>query len=921
MSEFCEKKGIKKEFCIAKTPQQNGVAERRNRTLIEDARTIGRTPVLSFMRPFRCHVTILNTLDYLGKFDGKSDEGFFVGYSLNSKAFRVYNIRTRKVKENLNIRFLEDKPIISGDVPKWLFDIDVLTKSMNYVPVVAGTNSNDLVVHYSSLKNASNDEPQPSSNAEKKDDEGVNKESGIDDQERPKNSTQDVHIAGPSINTASTNVNTGSLNINTISPIVTTDLLEVTHDDFFSSVQQRRMTKTTNEQGFISAVYEVKIHKDLHTCLFACFLSQEEPKNVIQALKDPSWIEAMQEEILQFKLQQVWTLVNLPHGKRAIGTKWVYMNKKDERVARIEAIRLFLAYASFKDFVVYQMDVKSAFLYGKIEVEVYVCQPLGFKDPEFPNRVYKVEKALYGLHQAPRAWYETLSTYLLDNGFQRASTPMETSKPLMKDENFEDVDVHLYRSMIGSLMYLTSLRPDIIFAVCACARFQVTPKVSHLHTVKRIFRYLKGQPKLGLWYPKDSPFDLEAYTDSDYAGASLDRKSTTRANDEIQVSAIGLTYYTLDNGEIELTATIDDKVKIVIEASIRRHFQLANSDGISSLPTTKIFEQLSLMGNIKRASKGYTGENIPLFPAMIGQGLESMVPQPKSPTQTPIADEAASICMDVRYGGATTTITGLEVGQCMTLQELMVLCTTLSKKVESLEIDLKQTKLTYCATYTKLIKKVKKLENKVKSSQARRRARIIGRHEHDMEFDFDLDAAKDVKTVEKDVSTTKPVSTAGVAVTTASVVVSTAKDKAVRLQTELEEEERQRIARVHKVASSFNVEEWEDIQARVEDDAELAQRLQAEEREMYTKAKQARMRGYTLQQLRGYSFDEIKNLFETTMRRVHTFVPIESEIERVIHELAAGISKRDAEEELDQESSKRQKIGESSEPAEEPRDK
>ncbi|GJU61248.1 putative ribonuclease H-like domain-containing protein [Tanacetum coccineum] len=288
-------------------------------------------------------------------------------------------------------------------------------------------------------------------------------------------------------------------------------------------------------------------------------------------------------------------------------------------VARIEAIRLFLAYASFKDFVVYQMDVKSAFLYGKIEEEVYVCQPPGFEDPDFPDRVYKVEKALYGLHQAPRAWYETLSTYLLDNGFQRgkidktlfirrdkgdillvqvyvddiifgstkkslctefekmmhkkfqmssmgeltfflglqvkqkedgifisqdkyvteilkkfgfsdvktASTPMETHKPLLKDADGEDVDEHLYRSMIGSLMYLTSSRPDIMFAVCACARFQVNPKISHLHAARRIFRYLKGQPKLGLWYPKDSPFDLVAFIDSDYAGASLDRKSIT----------------------------------------------------------------------------------------------------------------------------------------------------------------------------------------------------------------------------------------------------------------------------------------------------------------------------------------------------------------------------------------------------------
>ncbi|GKA57231.1 putative ribonuclease H-like domain-containing protein [Tanacetum coccineum] len=185
-------------------------------------------------------------------------------------------------------------------------------------------------------------------------------------------------------------------------------------------------------------------------------------------------------------------------------------------VARIEAIRLFLAYASFMNFVVHQMDVKSDFLYGTIEEEVYLSQPLGFVDLEFPEKVYKVEKALYGLHQAPRACIRT------------TSTPMETNKALTKDEDGEDVDVHLYRSMIGSLMYLTSSRPDIMFSVCACSRFQVQPKVSHLNAVKRIFRYLKGRPNLGLWYPKDSPFILEAFSDSDYAGASLDRKSTTR---------------------------------------------------------------------------------------------------------------------------------------------------------------------------------------------------------------------------------------------------------------------------------------------------------------------------------------------------------------------------------------------------------
>ncbi|GJR29691.1 uncharacterized mitochondrial protein-like protein [Tanacetum coccineum] len=165
----------------------------------------------------------------------------------------------------------------------------------------------------------------------------------------------------------------------------------------------------------------------------------------------------------------------------------------------LQELKQFLAYASFKDFVVYQMDVKSAFLYGKIEEEVYVCQPPGFEDPDFPDRVYKVEKALYRLHQAPRAWFTEVKT---------ASTLMETQKPLLKDEN-----------------------------VCACARYQVNPKVSHLHAVKRIFRYLKGQPKLGLWYLKDSPFDLVAYTDSNYARASLDRKFTTggKANKSVRL--------------------------------------------------------------------------------------------------------------------------------------------------------------------------------------------------------------------------------------------------------------------------------------------------------------------------------------------------------------------------------------------------
>ncbi|GJQ90375.1 putative ribonuclease H-like domain-containing protein [Tanacetum coccineum] len=339
--------------------------------------------------------------------------------------------------------------------------------------------------------------------------------------------------------------------------------LEHVIGDVQSSVQTRNMSTSYSEQGFLSAVYEEKTHQDLHTCLFVCFLSQEEPKRIATALRDPAWVEAMQEELLQFKLQKVWILVDLPKGHRAIGLKWVYKNKKDERgivirnkarlvaqghtqeegidydevfapVARIEAIRMFLAYASYMGFMVYQMDVKSAFLYGQIEEEVYVCQPPGFEDPDHPDKVYKVEKALYGLHQAPRAcqdkYVKEILTKFKYNDVKTASTPVDLEKPMVKDMDATDVDEHLYRSMIGSLMYLTASRLNIMFAVCACARFQVSPKASHLLAVKRIFRYLQGKPTLGLWYSKDSPLELVAYTDSDYAEATQDRKSTTEHN-------------------------------------------------------------------------------------------------------------------------------------------------------------------------------------------------------------------------------------------------------------------------------------------------------------------------------------------------------------------------------------------------------
>ncbi|GJR75912.1 putative ribonuclease H-like domain-containing protein, partial [Tanacetum coccineum] len=452
---------------------------------------------LGFMRPFGCPVTILNTIDHLGKFDGKAGKGFVVGYSINSKAFRVFNSRTRIVEENLHVQFSKNTPNIVGSGPNWLFDIDALTKLMNYKLVVAGNQSNG------------NAGTKACDDAD--DEKKVNEEPGKEGGDPSKEDETDDQEKDASVNSTN-NVNAAS----------------------------------TNEVNVVGRKSSIKLLDDPN----------------MSALEDIVYLDDDEDVGVEADMNNLNAFMPVS----PIPTTRVH---KDHPIKQI----------------IGDMDVKSAFLYGKIEEEVYVCQPPGFEDPDFPDRVYKVEITLYGLHQAPRAWYETLSTYLLDNRFQRGKidknlfikrdkgdillvqvyvddiifgstkkslctefekmmhkkfqmssmgeltfflglTPMETQKPLLKDEDGEEVDVHLYRSIIGSLRYLTSSRLDIMFAICAYARYQVNPKVPHLHAVKRNFRYFKGQPKLGLWYLKDSPFDLVAYTDSDYVGASLDRKST-----------------------------------------------------------------------------------------------------------------------------------------------------------------------------------------------------------------------------------------------------------------------------------------------------------------------------------------------------------------------------------------------------------
>ncbi|GJS72646.1 putative ribonuclease H-like domain-containing protein [Tanacetum coccineum] len=478
MNEFCEMKGILRQFSVARTPQQNGVAKRRNKILIEAARTMladSITPTLSFMRPFGCHVTILNIIDHLGKFDGKADKGFFVGYSLTSKAFRVFNSRTRIVEENLHIRFSESTLNVAGSGPDWLFDIDVLTRTMNYEPIVAD----------------------------------LRKDSEYNDQEKGDNVNNTNNVNAASINEVNVVGRKTSIELPddpNMPALEDYNIFDFTIDDEDDGVEADINNLDTTIQ--VSPNPTIRIHKD-HP------LDQDE-RGIMIRNKARLVAEGYTQE------------------------KGIDYDEVFASVTRIEAIMLFLAYASFKDFVVYQMDVKSAFLYEKIKEEVYVCQPPGFEDPDFPDRVYKMSSMgeltfFLGLQVQQKndgifiSQDKHVGEILKKFGFtevKTASTPMETQKPLLKDEDGEEIDVHMYRSMIGSLMYLTSSRPDIMFAVCARAKYQVNSKVSHLYAVKMIFRYLKSQLKLGLWYPKDSLFDLVAYTDSDYAGASLDKKST-----------------------------------------------------------------------------------------------------------------------------------------------------------------------------------------------------------------------------------------------------------------------------------------------------------------------------------------------------------------------------------------------------------
>nr|GEY42946.1 Gag-Pol polyprotein [Tanacetum cinerariifolium] len=331
-----------------------------------------------------------------------------------------------------------------------------------------------------------------------------------------------------------------------------------------------------------------QLESDGEIYMFALTMSQTEPKNIKEAMADSAWIESMQEELYQFDRLDVWELVDRPPYKNVINMKWLWKNKRDEEntvirnksrlvakgyaqkegvdfeesfapVARLKAVRLFIVYVAHKSFTVYQMYVKTAFLYGPLKDKVYVNQPDGFVDPYHPDKLYRLKKALYGLKQALRAWYDELSNFLVSKGFSkgiqiqqstrgifinqakyaqeilikhgmtssdRVGTPMAT-KHQDADLSGTLVDQTKYRSMVGALMYLTASRPDIMHATCYCALYQAKPTEKHLTTVKWIFRYHKDTIHMGLWYPKDTSFELTTFSYSNHAGCLDSRKSTS----------------------------------------------------------------------------------------------------------------------------------------------------------------------------------------------------------------------------------------------------------------------------------------------------------------------------------------------------------------------------------------------------------
>ncbi|KAJ9544052.1 hypothetical protein OSB04_023759 [Centaurea solstitialis] len=649
LQSFLDDVGISHNFSVVRTPQQNGVVERKNRTLVEAARSMMAHSGVpkSFWAEAVATACYTQNRTLIVKRTGKTSYEMIEKRKPDIKHLWVFGYFSEP--ETLSDASSSNPDTILPDLPKAppstdfrpnTFDSDFIDSSDYDLPILTGP---IIVPAAPATQEPVVSPPQISFNEQPT---GTSSEPVVAQTSTP------VRAPIPEAASATSGPSGGNQSRN----FVVQDENNTTNnqESYVTLPHSRKWSRSHPTSQIIGSpsrnVQTRSSKKSDNLGLFACFLSEFEPSEINQALSDPDWVRAMQDELAEFERNKVWCLVKRPWGKSIIGLKWIFRNKKDENnlvirnkarlvakgfrqqegidydetfapVARIEAIRIFLAYAAQKNMMVYQMDVKCAFLNGVLHEEVYVEQPEGFVDPRFPDHVYALDKALYGLKQARRAWYETLTIYLLEAGYKKgiidptlflrksgddliivqiyvddiifastkpelckefehtmksqfqmsmmgeltfflglqvrqypegifinqskyvhdllkrfdvvgsnsAATPMSRSFQMDADLSGKPVDLKKYRAMIGSLLYLTASRPDIVFSTDVCARYQCDPRDSHLKAVKRILRYLKGTPDFGLWYPKGSSFELIGYTDSDHAGCKLDRKSTSGA--------------------------------------------------------------------------------------------------------------------------------------------------------------------------------------------------------------------------------------------------------------------------------------------------------------------------------------------------------------------------------------------------------
>nr|GEV40040.1 copia protein [Tanacetum cinerariifolium] len=594
--------GILHQTSVARTPEQNGVVERRNRTLVEAARTMLSAAKVHLFFWAEAIATACFTQNRSLIIPRQEKTPYHV---INDRK-PVFNKITRVIVETIHVNF-DELPQMTSDHVSSDPAPECQRMSLEHVSLSPGRQCQQNVTHVAETVTMSNeldflfspmfDELLNGSS------KVVSKSSAVTTVDAPNHRQQQQTT---SLNNPTTLEST--CHDPTYAPTVTST-------ENMNQVETNAENDQVADDEFIN-IFCTPLESDGEICMFALTVSRTEPKNIKEAMADSAWIESMQEELHQFDRLDVWELVDITLCTNVINMKWLWKNKPDEEnivirnksrlvakgyaqkegvdfeesfapVARLKAVRLFIAYAAHKSFTVYQMDVKTAFLYGPLKEEVYVNQPDGFVDPYHPYKVYRLKKALYGLKQAPRAWYDELSNFLVSKGFSKGSidptlfitkhgkdillvqiyvddiifgiqinqsprgifinqakyaqeilikhgmtssdsvgTPVAT-KHLDADLNGIPVDQTKYRSMVGALMYLTASRPDIMHATCYCARYQAKPTEKHLTAVKQIFWYLKDTIHMGLWYPKDTGFELTAFSDYDHAGCLDSRKSTS----------------------------------------------------------------------------------------------------------------------------------------------------------------------------------------------------------------------------------------------------------------------------------------------------------------------------------------------------------------------------------------------------------